>query len=182
VDAAFGRRQPHFGGDGKDRVQQHPHVGEGDHLDPFDRRQRGDGGAQGAEVAAVRGQENNPTEPVLRQRPHDLAGDRLERPLVHGERPRERHVVARKADAHRRRQEGVQPLRHRQADLVAEDGVRPQREVRTVLLHRPERHDHCRPAPRYLLADLGPGHPLQVQRPHASLLNENSVRHRRTLF
>jgi hypothetical protein len=75
------------------------------------------------------------------------------------------------ADPHRRRDERVEALGHHTREVVAEQRVGGERHMRAVLLRGAKRDDDGVAPALLLCLDLRPGHAIQLDCAHASLLS-----------
>ena len=76
--------------------------------------------------------------------------------------------MRRAANAHGRRDEGVETIGEQAGEVVAEQRVGGERQVQPVLLGRPERDHHGVAPGRDLVAYLGPGQLVQLDDAHAA--------------
>jgi hypothetical protein len=92
------------------------------------------------------------------------------------DRARELEVMLGAADPHGRRHERVEAVGDQPREMIAEQRIGGQGQVRAVLLGGAER-DHDGVAPCLDRSpDLGPRHPIQLDRTHSALLSAKSAR------
>ena len=150
--------------------EQRSEVGERPYLDSVDRSELLERRRQRPKVPTMGREEDDAPEAAARKRPHEVGNNSMKRVLGNRDRPRELEMMLRAPNPDRRRHERIQVVSDQPSEVISEQRIGGQRQVRTMLLGGAEGDDHGVPTLPELLSHVLPRHPVQRGRAHRAPL------------